>query len=296
MLSQHPGESLRTCDVCLEESRLSQCERAQVRSNIRKFAAERFEYWRCPSCQTIHAADSVNLAHYYDGYPIYGAARQVDTSVVFKNYLKRLQAAGLEKHHHILDYGCGSGAIFKYLQAQGYSAACGYDTYSPAFRDPSLLERRYDCVISQDVIEHVDSPTELLRTFDRLTQPQGMIAIGTPDASAIDLRRPEDYVHALHAPYHRHILPHHVLQTEAEKLGWRVARYYPMMYTNTLYPGENSPLGLHYMRCHDNNLDLLGEPLKLNARLVLHPATYLLAMFGYFFDRHTDIMFTFRKS
>jgi 2-polyprenyl-3-methyl-5-hydroxy-6-metoxy-1,4-benzoquinol methylase len=280
--------------VCFRESRLSECERAQVRSNIRKFAQERFEYWRCPACRTIHAADSVNLAHYYQGYPIYGASQQVKTSITFKNYLKRLKAAGLAKHHRILDYGCGSGAMVKYLQAHGYSA-CGYDAYSPAFRDSSVLEQRYDCVISQDVVEHVDSPAEILRTYDRLAAPGALIAIGTPDASAIDLKDPESFVHALHAPYHRHILPHPLLQREAEKLGWRVARYYPTMYTNTLYPGENSRLGLHYLHCHDNNLDLLAEPLKLNAKLVLHPATYLLALFGYFFDRHTDIMFTFRK-
>ena len=63
----------------------------------------------------------------------------------------------------------------------------GYDAYAPAFADPAALTRTYDCVVSQDVVEHVADPRALLATFDRLCRPGGVIAIGTPDASGIDL-------------------------------------------------------------------------------------------------------------
>jgi hypothetical protein len=49
------------------------------------------------------------------------------------------------------------------------------------------------------------------------------------------------------------------------------------------------------MRCHDDCLDLLTEPISLKSwRLLLSPETPFFFFFGYFFDRHTDITFTFR--
>ena len=102
-------------------------------------------------------------------------------------------------------------------------------------------------------------------------------------------------MHTLHAPYHRHIVTSSVLRERAEALGWRVLSYYPTMYGNTLLPGQNPRFGLHYLHCHDNTLDLVTEPVRPSARWILHPATPFYMFFGYFFDRHTDIMFTFRK-
>jgi hypothetical protein len=118
--------------------------------------------------------------------------------------------------------------------------------------------------------------------------------IGTPDASAIDLGDPEDFVHALHAPYHRHIVASAALGKAAEEAGFLVERFYSTMYANTLVPGQNPRFGLHYLRCHDDCLDLLMEPPKLGRRLFT-PAAAFFMFFGYFFDRHTDVMFALRK-
>jgi 2-polyprenyl-3-methyl-5-hydroxy-6-metoxy-1,4-benzoquinol methylase len=285
-----------SCNVCDERSQLAACERASVRSNVRRFRAERFALWRCPQCRTIHARDSVDLAHYYASYPSFPESVDGRLQPAYANLLGRLTAAGLQEQHRILDYGCGSGAFLRFLHARGYQLARGYDAYAAAFADPGALQARYDCVISQDVIEHVDDPRALLRRFDQLALPGGLIAIGTPDAAAVDLRDPEEYVHTLHAPYHRHILASSALRAHAEALGWKLVRYYPTMYGNTLIPGENPRFGLHYLRCHDDCLDLLTEPIRWDSWRLYTPLTAFYVLFGYFFDRHTDVMFTFRSS
>jgi 2-polyprenyl-3-methyl-5-hydroxy-6-metoxy-1,4-benzoquinol methylase len=285
-----------SCNLCGERSSLSECEQASVRSNVRKFRSERFALWRCPRCRGIHARDPVDLAHYYADYPTFPESVEPRLRPAYANLLARLTEAGLGKGDRILDFGCGSGALVRFLRSRGYEHTRGYDAYARAFADPSALEARYDCVISQDVIEHVDSPRELLQRFDRLVVPGGLIAIGTPDAAAIDLSDPEGYVHALHAPYHRHILTSDALREHAAALGWSVVRYYATMYSNTLKPGENPRCGLHYLRCHDDCLDLLTEPVRFDSWRMYTPLTAFFMLFGYFFDRHTDVMFTFRSA
>jgi hypothetical protein len=66
------------------------------------------------------------------------------------------------------------------------------------------------------------------------------------------------------------------------------------MYNNTLVPTMNPRFVLHYVRCHDDVFDLVAEPVRISARM-LSPATPFFALFGYFFDRHTDIQVVFRK-
>jgi 2-polyprenyl-3-methyl-5-hydroxy-6-metoxy-1,4-benzoquinol methylase len=289
------GNQTVVCTICHKLTPWDECERAWVHCNIRKFRHERFEVWRCPGCQSIHAAQEVDLPHYYAGYPILDIPDSQRLRLIFGNMERRLRAAGLRKDHRILDYGCGSGRLLKYLISRGYTQASGYDAYSQAYVDRAALAQQYDCIITQDVIEHVDSPAEFLRELDKLAAPGALVAIGTPDALGIDLKDPDASIHALHAPYHRHILAHTVLEELARALGWDVCRYYSTMYTNTLVPAENPRFGQHYLRHNGDCLDLLIEPPRLRARWLLDPATYFFMFFGYFFDRHTDIMFTFKK-
>lgn len=283
----------RACIVCGAE-RAAGAETASVRSNVRRFRDERFEMWRCAGCRSIHASDEVDLARYYAGYPVFEASLDWKLRVVYANLLQRLVRAGLEPRHRILDYGCGKGLLVRYLRERGFTEAVGYDRWAEGFDDAAVLERRYDCVVSQDVIEHVDDPVALLRRFDALAEPGAIVAVGTPDAAALDLRDPEDFVHALHLPYHRHILSVTALIDHGQRLGWSVEKHYDTMYNNTLVPTMNPRFVLHYVRCHDDVFDLVAEPIQVASLRLWTPVTLFYALFGYFFDRHTDIMVVFR--
>ncbi|HVU00578.1 MAG TPA: class I SAM-dependent methyltransferase [Polyangiaceae bacterium] len=281
------------CNVC-GAPRAPDAERGVVRSNVRRFRNEKFGLWRCSSCRSIHAEEDVDLAHYYSGYPVFAAELDWKLNVVYGGMLARLKKGGLRPEHRILDYGCGSGMLVKFLQTKGYGNTVGWDAYAEAYKDTSVLQAKYDCVVSQDVIEHVDSPLEFLRTCNDLLVPGGIASIGTPDAAALSLQDPEEYVHTLHAPFHRHILSADALRKAGEDVGWKVLRYYSTMYNNTLFPTMNPRFVLHYVRTNDDTFDLVTEPIQAPLALFT-PKTLFFALFGFFFDRHTDIQFVFQK-
>jgi 2-polyprenyl-3-methyl-5-hydroxy-6-metoxy-1,4-benzoquinol methylase len=288
-------EDARHCAACEASAPDLAGERTRVRSNVRAFSSELFEIWRCTRCQSLHASEEVDLAHYYAKYPFFALPEDARLRILYDNQLRRLRRAGLRREHRILDYGAGGGGFVRHLSARGFERVAGYDRYSPAFNDPASLDGRYDCVITQDVLEHVPSPPAMLDELGRLVEPGGLIAIGTPNADAIDLRHVERYVHALHLPYHRHIFSKQALLTAGTRRGWRFARYYRTQYANTAVPFLNSRFYLYYMRLCDDSLDCLMEPprpLPLLARL---PLTLFWGLFGGLFAPQTDVMAIFRR-
>lgn len=287
-----PSLSSAACVVCGAQ-RPADAETASVRSNVRAFRSEQFVVWRCIGCKSIHAQDEVDLAHYYAGYPVFDAALDWKLRAVYGSMLKRLRAAGLKPSDKVLDYGCGKGVLVQFLREQGYDA-CGWDRYAAGFNDDSVLNGSYDCVVAQDVIEHVESPRALLAQLHGMTKPGGIVSIGTPDAAALDLKNPEEFVHALHLPYHRHILSMAALEQAGEQAGFTVRSRYDTMYNNTLMPTMNPRFVLHYVRCRDDVFDLVVEPVAFTWKM-LTPLTPFFIFFGYFFDRHTDIQVVFQK-
>lgn len=284
-----------TCAVCLSRGADIMTEQTPVRSNVRKFQDERFVVWRCKHCGSIHARDEVDLAHYYAHYPFHALPMDWRMRLMYENQLSRLRKAGLRKEHRILDYGCGGGDFIRFLKEKGYESAFGYDEYSEAFSDVSLLESTFDCVFSQDLIEHVASPRDLVDKFDALARPGGIIAVGTPNATAIDLSHPDSFRHTLHEPYHRHIYSKSSLLSLGKDKAWELTAYYPTQYANTPFPFLNSAFYLYYMTLFDDTLDVLVEPPKLLPLILRFPLTLFWGFFGYFFARETDVMVMFRR-
>lgn len=284
------------CAACGAQGTHVVAEEGAARSNVRAFSRQSFAVWRCAKCLSIHARDEVDLAHYYRSYPFHALPDDWRLRVLYDQQLERLRRAGLRPEHRILDYGCGGGGFVRHLRQRGFSRAFGYDQYSADFGDASVLRQRYDCLVSQDVLEHVLEPGRLLDEFDRLVEPQGIVAIGTPNAEALDLEQPEKYVHALHLPYHRHIFSKRALLSAGSARGWQLERYYPTQYGNTPVPFMNSRFYLYYMRLGDNSLDRLVEPPKLGPLLARLPLTLFWGFFGQFLAEETDVMAVFRRA
>ena len=265
-----------------------------MRSNVRPFRNERFALWRCEGCGSIHAADAIDLAPYYRQYPF--ARQRLDWTLrcCYSLLARRLRSCGLRREHSLLDYGCGSGLFVRFLREDGYSLADGYDPHSECFYRPPEDGRRYDFVVVQDVLEHVEDPAELLERFARLVKPGGTVVIGTPDADGIDLSRGERFVHSLHQPYHRHILSRRALLDRTGRMGWSPRRIYATPYTNTRVPCLNTRFLLHYFRCFDDTVDVAFEPRRRgNLRLLLDPRTLLYALLGWAWCPRTEMLAVF---
>lgn len=262
------------CAAC-DAPFLDDDEQVAVASNVRAFAHQTFTVWRCRTCRSIHARDAVDLDAYYADYPFARATASRVTRYFHGRLWKRIGAAPGAR---VLDYGCGAGLFVDELRRRGVDAV-GYDAYAPRFADDRVLDARYDCVIAQDVIEHVDDPRALLATFERLCVPGGRIAIGTPDAGAIDLARADAWKHTLHQPYHRHLLSRAALEALAAARGWTLERYWPRPYTNSPIPTLNAPYLLRYLRAVDDTLDVAFEPPRVRAAMFT-PAALFDAVFG----------------
>lgn len=270
-------------------------EESRARSNVRAFRSESFALWRCRECRSLHASEEVDLVRYYAHYPFFSLPEDWRTQVVYDHQLRRLRRAGVGPGHRILDYGAGGGGFVRHLRARGFLRVSGYDRDSSAFDDPATLQGRYDCVISQDVLEHVSDPAALLDQFGGLVEPGGVIAIGTPNADAIHLERPDRYVHALHLPYHRHIFSRQALLAAGTRRGWRLERYYRTQYANTAVPFLNSRFYRYYMRLCDDSLDCLLEPPRPGPLLARLPLTLFWGLFGCWFAEQTDVLAVFRR-
>lgn len=283
------------CNLCPDPDTLGpHSEKIHVRSNVRRFSKEKFPVWRCRSCGSLHSQKEVDLNHYYKDYPFHKQEFVVFLKMAYGINLRRLTRSGLKRHHTILDYGCGSGLMVRYFKERGYRHATGYDAFSDKFNDPSTLEKTYDCLFAQDLVEHVHEPLEQLKEFDRLTKPGGIIAIGTPNATGIDLQQAEEYVHNLHQPYHTHIFSKSALIRAGEDLGWSLDQFYIMQYNNTPFPFVNVRYGQFFGKCYDNMIDLAFENPKLKLSL-LSPKGLFLALFGYFLCPEGDMLAIFRK-
>lgn len=284
------------CPVCLTYAPTALVENAKVHSNVRAFRQNEYGIWRCSHCRSINATDKVDLDLHYAHYPFHSLEEDVRLSVVYSKQLRRLRSVGLRKSSTIIDYGCGSGAFVRHLRRWGYANAVGYDEFNPQLAQPERLDARYDFVVAQDVLEHAERPLDLLSRLDGLAHPGGVIAIGTPDAEQIELTRAQDFIHTLHAPYHRHIFSRRALELAATGQGWRLERRYKTMYTNTWVPFLNEAFYRFYAGLFDDTLEALFGPVDVAALLRNLPRTLATALFGGFASRHTDPMSLFRKT
>lgn len=99
----------------------------------------------------------------------------------------------------ILDIGCGQGELAKDLKARGKYVS-GTDISSKAlymsskYLDESfcfdvedcnwpeeLIDKKFDCIIASEVIEHLFQPNNFLANVKKLLKPQGVLILTTPN-------------------------------------------------------------------------------------------------------------------
>jgi 2-polyprenyl-3-methyl-5-hydroxy-6-metoxy-1,4-benzoquinol methylase len=275
---------LTNCTICgFEHDPQDQFRHGYIQGNTTRFLKNRFKLWKCPNCMTVHSLNQVDFANIYQDYPV-NVYQTLDffASVRFSNLLKRLTKVGLKKNHKILDMGCGNGTFVSYLKKNGYSSVKGFDPYVKEFSDLNFDEK-FDCVIVNDVIEHVENPRAFMGDCTKFLHSQGIIYFGTADSSDVELNEISKYSMKLHQPFHRVLMtPSSLEKLGSELINFTLMKAYKRSYMDTLIPFVN-------YRFLDEFNKLLGYEMDLafkseSQKMILSkPKLLFFAFFGYFF-------------
>ena len=281
------------CTLCAKPGAMAgSAEVVRVPCNVRKFHDQVFTLWRCTGCGSLHCEEDADFAQFYAGYPLTRQTLGFGERVGYRNRLRLLEKQGLRRSHSILDYGCGVGLFVRYLRENGFERASGYDAFVPEFSDRRTLQGSYDAVVSYDVIEHDDDVRGCMRLLSGLVRPDGLLAIGTPNADRVPTGRLGDP--NLHVPYHRHILSERALLGLGRENGMLPAHVHLRSFYDSLIPTVNSRFLWRYLDRAGGLLDTAVEPPKVG--LVLRsPELLFLAFFGYFMPLGDNMLVTFRK-
>lgn len=274
-----PRPAAYACDLCGHTS--PPVESRRIRCNVRRFRDRTFEVWRCRGCGSLHCEKVDDLAAYYLDYPIRNQKLDYFSRAWYRVVLGRLERAGLGKGERILDYGCNRGLFIDFMVENGYRHCVGYDPYVERFSDTAVLRERYDWVVSLDVIEHDEDPRGFLSRLASLLAPGGRLCLETPNADGIVLDDPEEYLHAIHAPYHVHILSERALSDLCRDQGLEHVATYRRWYMDAWPPGTSRRLFEPLLKYAGNDVDAGYEPPRLG-NLFRHPSLFFHLFFGYF--------------
>ena len=284
------------CVFCgTSTAELAAAESAQVRCNVREFGDETFTVWRCAKCGSLHATEPIDADRYYEHY-LYSRPRlgfYTFGKVWLHKRMGLIKRAGLKRGTTLLDYGCGSGGFVRYAREHGVLAE-GYDPYSETFGDASVLEKSYDFVTAQDVLEHVDDPRTLVDDLKSYVTPDGCIAIGTPNADGLDLHNPLDHVGPLHQPFHRHIPSAAELQKMTSEGGWKVIELNRNSFADTRIPFFNTAFSGRFVQSGGGYIDAGLEPKSICHIIATNPSLIFWGLFGSLFSRKTLVMIVAR--
>lgn len=250
----------------------------EVRGNTQRFLGRKFALWKCPGCQSIHSLEPVDFADIYADYPLNRRRLDIFARGTFKNLLGRLVEAGLKRTDSILDYGCGNGLFVQYLHERGYAQVQGYDPFVPDYAALDL-DRRFDCVVANDVIEHVPDPRALIGKCAALCKPGGLMYIGTADSEPVQMDDLEPHIMRLHQPFHRIILTQAGLLRLAGEIGMELVASYRRSYMDTWRPFSNYRFLDEFNKALGHNMDRALDP-SAGVAVVRHPRLLFFAFFG----------------
>ncbi|MGE3809299.1 MAG: class I SAM-dependent methyltransferase [Gemmataceae bacterium] len=253
-----------------------------------------FRLWQCPRCSTIRAVDGVDYQDIYADYPLQKRELDVFARNTFRNLLRRLRQVGLRSSDTILDYGCGNGLFVRYLQAQGYAHVTGYDPYDPAYCQQPSESQRYDCVFSNDVIEHCDDPRGFIRACAARVRPGGLLYLGTSEPNGIQMADLTPHLMRLHLPYHRTIFTQETLHALVACPELELVRSWRRSYMDTWLPFGNYRFLDEVNKALDHNLDRCFNPSETRW-LWLRPRLWFYGLFGYWFPSAYEPAVALRK-
>lgn len=284
----------KTCSVCYDGRFSEAKEVVKVRSNVRRWRTHLSTVWRCPSCNSLNSLEHVDLNLFYADYPFRNRRLDGYTRAIFAGLYKRLEQFGLCRNSTVLDYGCSEGLFLDYLKERGIASAFGYDAFVEKYADTAPLNRTYDFVVAQDLIEHAETPPALFATLCSLVRPGGILYIGTPCADRIDLANAEHHIHSLHQPYHICILSEQSVRSLSLSNDMTIEKIEYGHIADTPFPFINWEFLREYLARIDDTLDAGFDPPRIGS-IASSPTLLFKGLFGYLVKHDTEMFVFLRK-
>lgn len=146
-------------------------------------------YRRCHVCSIIFVPEEFYVSAESEKAR-YEEHNNNPNDVRYRNFLERIALPireRFEKGARGLDFGCGPTPLLSdILKADGFEM----EVYDPFYvNDESVLEQKYDFIVSTEVFEHLKSPLSEFEKLFSLLKPNGVLAIMTrPYDESIDFK------------------------------------------------------------------------------------------------------------
>ena len=269
-----------TCRICGHAAREDPPSAfGDVRGNTARFKSQRFPLWKCAQCASIHSLQAVDYQDIYSDYPLNRRRLDVFARGTLRRLLARLERAGVSRSDALVDVGCGNGIFIQYLNERGYGDVTGFDPYVEGYG--TWPARTFDCVVANDVIEHVDDPRAELARWLSLVRVGGILYMGTADAGPVDMTDLEPHVMRMHQPFHRVTITEPTLQRLATESGAELVASYRRSYMDTLRPFSNYRFLDEFNRALGHDMDRALDPAA-GSIVARKPSLLFYALFGYF--------------
>ncbi|MHC4414584.1 MAG: class I SAM-dependent methyltransferase [Planctomycetota bacterium] len=222
------------------------CPLCDHRETRLRFAKAGVPYYCCRGCRFTFARPDVNanfpagLEQYEPAYLEYLQERPEDRRN-FDDLWRWLSRARRLEETRVLDVGCGSGKLVRYLRDRSVQAygtePCRalYDRFLA--REPSLFSdtpageltavwppSSFDLITAIDVIEHVEDPKRFLESLAHLVREGGPVCLTTPDVGSILARLSGQRWHHYNR-YHLSLFSRRTLSAAAARHGLHLVRF-----------------------------------------------------------------------
>jgi SAM-dependent methyltransferase len=189
-----------------------------------------FEFVSCNRCHQIYLKNRplvkyLPLIYPEQKYVAYSNRDQGFLSKIKEIFIKKKIAPLLENcssNALIMEVGCASGELMKLIKRFGNQSwslfaidisdkyfkdleSLGVKTIKSRFEDLNDFDCRFSALIMNQVIEHLESPKDVIKKSYELLMSNGILILETPSIEGIDKKIFKDKWEGWHAPRHWHM-------------------------------------------------------------------------------------------
>ena len=216
-------------------------------------------YYQCKTCgltQQLPRPSLVIVENIYNGEEKYLFKKNegMDTEFMRKTqefYYTFLQRFLKTKEIHVLDFGCGFGAMTGLLKSKGYDNIealdisewntnfvhdkYGVKTHTGFLKDMDFPDGSFDLVIALHVIEHLPDPFLEFREINRILAKGGMFFIGTPNGDSLFAKMSQAKWRYYIPDEHINIFNHKSINFILKKAGFKLLTINDYLYRKTSF-------------------------------------------------------------